>query len=134
KGLLALGGRDVKVDDILRVVWQSDAEDPRAAFDMALLRLRKLLGHGDALILSEGRVTLNDQLVWVDAWAVEERLANHGKRRLAELEPALAGYRGHFLVEEGDEPWVVSTRDRLAAKYRSEIRRAAGDCERSGNW
>ncbi len=134
KVLIAAGGRDVKVDDLLRVVWQSDAEDPRAAFDMALLRLRKLLGHADILSLSEGRVTLNDQLAWVDAWALEAALEHHLKRPLAELQSGLAAYRGHFLVEEGEEPWLLPTRDRLAAKFRSGIRRAAHDREHGGDW
>jgi len=134
KVLIASGGRDVKVEDLLRVVWQSDAQDPRAAFDMAMLRLRKLLGQADALIVHEGRVTLNEQLVWVDAWAIEARFADRQAVRGAALEPVLAQYQGHFLAEEGDEAWVVPMRDRLAAKYRAAIRRAARDYEVSGKW
>ncbi|MBP6251600.1 MAG: hypothetical protein KA387_02525 [Rubrivivax sp.] len=38
-----------------------------AAFEVALRRLRALLGHPDALLLSGGRLALNRQCVWVQA-------------------------------------------------------------------
>ena len=55
---------------VLDALWP-DAEGgaARAAFDMAVMRLRKLLGREEALRLDAGRVGLDPGCVWVDAWA-----------------------------------------------------------------
>ena len=46
----------------------------------------------------------------------------------------LKHYKGHFLAEEGDKPWLLPMRDRLAATFRAEVRRAAMAREAEDNW
>jgi DNA-binding SARP family transcriptional activator len=49
KALVCLGGTNVRDHRIINAVWPSDeANAGRAAFNVALHRLRKLLAHADA--------------------------------------------------------------------------------------
>ena len=68
--LVARGPAPLDTSAILDALWP-DAEGDRAkaSFDMAVLRLRKLLGQDEALRLDQGQLALNRSLVWVDAWA-----------------------------------------------------------------
>lgn len=68
--LVARGPAPLDTASVLDALWP-DAEGDRAkaSLDMAVLRLRKLLGHEEALRLDHGRLGLNRTLVWVDSWA-----------------------------------------------------------------
>lgn len=81
-------------------LWpNSDGETGRSAFDTNLSRLRRWLGIKDALLLHEGRLSINPQLCWVDAEAFEIITK---KRRPSdiELEEARQLYAGDFMPEE----------------------------------
>ena len=74
--LLALlashGGRAIDADAVIDELWPSlDANTPRASLDMAVSRLRKLLELPDAVLLADGRLSLNPALVWTDVGAFE---------------------------------------------------------------
>src|SRR4029077_20264547 len=71
RALIARGGRAVHINDIMNILWPAEGPSARVNFDMALMRLRKLLGSPDAVILTEGRLTLDPQVCWVDAWTFE---------------------------------------------------------------
>jgi DNA-binding SARP family transcriptional activator len=103
-----------------------DGDAGRNAFDLALLRLRKLVGHERAVNIQNGRLVLDRTQVWVDAWSFE--LACAEVDRLA-AEPAydrardcdslaarlLRHYAGEFLA--GDEThWALRMRERLRSK------------------
>lgn len=45
------------------------------SLSITVLRLRKLLGSSDAVVQKGGKVWLNPELCWVDAWAFEDRIA-----------------------------------------------------------
>lgn len=125
KALIALGGRDVAVWSLIEALWP-DAEGDAAqrSFDTTLHRLRGMLGDDDALTLQEGKLSLNNRLVWVDAWAFERLLKSvaeppHSAEADAEtaalLEKGLALYHGHFL-RDVPEPWAVAMRERLRSR------------------
>jgi len=99
------------------------------------------------VIQQGGKVALDTERVWVDAWTFERGLADARERRghgpkaaaahstahhpatghAARPEPAAADgaallatlqlYRGAFLVEEEGEPWPVPMRERLRSKF-----------------
>lgn len=70
--LVAHGCRPLDTGTVMDELWPSlDAEAPRAALDMAVMRLRRLLGAADAVLLTEGQVRLNPQTVWSDVAAFE---------------------------------------------------------------
>lgn len=119
RALLALGGRHVPVAQLIDALWP-EGETGRAAFDVTLMRLRRLLRAPEALVLEDGRISLNEHRCWVDAWLVERSLdrADGARRRQddARLETsltrALAVYRGPFLADAG-EAWALAPRERL---------------------
>ncbi len=131
KALIAFGGRDVSQARLMEALWpDADGDVAHRSFDTTLHRLRKLLGNAEVLILSDGRLSLNDRLCWVDTWAFE-RLTTQAEEALAgtgTLDPKgalhavdessgwvrkiLSLYRGVFL-SGSDHAWSFSLRERL---------------------
>jgi LuxR family maltose regulon positive regulatory protein len=111
KALIAFGGREVSTEKLTEALWP-DAEGDAAYqnFTMALKRLREILAHKDALNLTEGKLTLDPRYVWVDTWAFERGAHEGDPARRAH---ALGLYKGLFLGNEADAPWLLSPRERL---------------------
>jgi DNA-binding SARP family transcriptional activator len=114
---------------LAEALWpDADGDDAHNAFVTTLQRLRKLLGQRDALLLQEGRLSLNAQACWVDAWAFESVDADADARdpqAVEDRERALALYRGAFLAQE-DAPWAIAPRERLRARF---VRMGGADVE-----
>lgn len=135
--LIALGGRQVSSSSIIRFLWpDSDGDAAQATFDSAVLRLRRLLGRPDAILLSEGRLTLNPKTVWVDLWAFQRLsgkldspdLVAVGDGKVAEeiANSAFRLYQGHFLGQEDETPWMLPMREKLRSKFLRQLG-AVGD-------
>lgn len=127
--VVAAGGHDVALARAADALWRElDGDKARAALNVALHRLRKLLGHDDALKLEHGRLGLNAQRVWVDALAFEQ-LADPalapGAGSSAPAERALALYRAPFAGGDGGEPWQALFASRLASRFQRLVMIAA---------
>ena len=123
QALIALGGRGVRQVQLEDALWsEATGVSARQSFNMALLRLRKLLGL-ESLHLEEGKLTLNPRRCWVDVWAFERSL-----HRIETLLPAAATpsvelfqlvkettdlLQGSFLGLEVEQPWMLPLRDKL---------------------
>jgi DNA-binding SARP family transcriptional activator len=139
KVLIALGGERVAEELITDAMWpRIDGDSAHRSFTSTLHRLRKLLGEDRALVLHEGKLSLDARYFWIDAWAFE--------RLLAELEAALKPgrapaaaelaerlgarlqelYRGAFLAGEAEESWSLRPRER----WRARVSRALGELGR----
>ncbi len=127
KAIIALGGRDVDINTLIGIMWPSPDVDGKNLFDNTLHRLRKMLGRDEAILVQEGKLALNPQLVWVDAWAFE-RLLGEAQKDLRNNEAAVEGatkdfdnafrlYQGHFLANETEQPWLLPLRERLRSKF-----------------
>ncbi|MBA2492377.1 MAG: hypothetical protein H0V34_11975 [Gammaproteobacteria bacterium] len=125
KFIVAAGDRPVPITRALDALWPDEEGDAaQKSFQITLHRLRKLLQHADALQLQQGRLSLNAALCWVDSWAFE-RLAVYATaapdspHEDAKEAPAraLALYDGNFLSDDLEEPWTLSLRERLRARY-----------------
>jgi DNA-binding SARP family transcriptional activator len=128
KALIALGGRSVSLGTLTHALWPELLGDAATnAFTVALHRLRKLLGEEAALVLTEGKLSLDPQRVWVDAWAFERLVAKldgmgreKGTAQSADAnelaEELLRLYPGHFLAEE-EAAWALAPRERLRSKF-----------------
>lgn len=136
QALVALGGNSVAATVIVDALWpDADGGCGRRALDVALLRLRRLLGHEDVVLVSGGRLTLNHDICWVDAWAFDravEAVENLDPRPSPEqlhevADNILSLYQGRFLGAEEDKPWMMPARDRLAARFA----RAIATCARA---
>jgi DNA-binding SARP family transcriptional activator len=135
KALVAFGGRGVHETPLTEALWpDAEGDDAHNAFVTTLQRLRKLLGQRDALLLQEGRLSLNPALCWVDAWAFESVDADANEPQGADdRERALGLYRGAFLAQE-QAPWAIAPRERLRARF---VRMGGADFRRHvelGDW
>ena len=118
--LVAFGGRDVSESQLTETLWP-DAEGDAAheACAITLHRLRKLLGHDQAISLQRNHFSLDPCYVWVDVWAFERWLApaqgDAAGRRASEK--AIALYQGPFLGKHADLSWALLLRERLRSKF-----------------
>lgn len=144
KALVALGGTGVPEDRLIDILWADSLDGGQKALDITLHRLRKLLGHDNALQVTDRRVSLNPELVWVDLWALECRLAAMLPMLRAtaadalQRDPAVAAilelYRGPFMQDEPDAAWVLPVRNRLASRWRSFVGGLGEHREAKGEW
>ncbi len=131
---LCCGGEWMTEPQLVDWLWpDSEADAGRKALDIAVHRLRSMLGHPGAVRVQEGRISLDRHIVWTDAWAFEARAAGHGTsfRDCGEL---TALYRGPLLPGDVDAVWTVSYRERLRSAFNGLLSRLGSDCERSGAW
>ncbi len=131
KALIALGGRAIPVERLADALWpEAEGYDAYRAFVTTLTRLRRLVGHRDALQLQGRCLTLNARLCWVDVWAFERLLGEASTLKREELdkvwcltEKAVGLYQGHFLCKDIDQPWAVSLRERTRSKFLRHVRK-----------
>ena len=69
-------------------------------------------------MVSQGKISLIPQLVWVDVWAFE-RLAKSldASPDSKAAERLLDAYPGNFLEHDGDAPWMLVPRERLRSIF-----------------
>ncbi len=73
KVVIACGGRDVSEERVIEALWpRIDGDSAHQSFTTTLHRLRKLLGTERAIQLSDGKLTLDGRLIWLDTWAFEQ--------------------------------------------------------------
>ncbi len=114
------------VQRILDELWPDvDARDPQGSFEIALHRLRKLLGVENVIVMAEGRVSLNRELAWWDV-AAFETLAR--SELFSDALKATRLYAGP-LLRSAAFAWVAAPRERLAAMYTLLIERCAHQLE-----
>ena len=137
---IALGGRDVPVEKLIRLLWPGDGrEGAQHAFEVTLSRLRKLLGSESALVVADRQLSVNREEAWIDCQALQSRLdaieALEDECRSPGLREILDLYRGHFLPHRVEVAWAREARDRLWGRVRRLLAtegrrlRAAGDAE-----
>jgi tetratricopeptide (TPR) repeat protein len=126
KALIALGGREVKEEDLADFLWpEADGDAAHHSFEMTLHRLRNLIGIPEAVKFKDGHLTLDPRYCWVDGWAFEHVL-EEAERKLKEGLPeqavsltqkAITMYRGAFMAGETGPPGAISLSERLRSKF-----------------
>jgi DNA-binding SARP family transcriptional activator len=138
KALICLGGSKVRDHRLIDALWPDDEADAgRAAFNVTLHRLRKLVGHSDAIQVEDGLVSLAPHLCWIDALAFEGLASETHPPPggpAPSFEAALALYRGNLLPADEDEPWAVAMRERLRSKFVRVVGMHARRLEALGQW
>jgi DNA-binding SARP family transcriptional activator len=131
KVLIAHGGCAVSEGVVIDALWPDlDGDHAHDARQVALHRLRKLLGSADSISVNHGRMFIDDEQIWVDALALESLCRNpcFGSS-LERAEAALDLYKGVFLPQEIDARWTVRMRECLRAKFVNVIARAGAELE-----
>ena len=145
KLLVALGGQNVRADQLADALWPHvDADYAHKSFTATLHRLRRLLGDDEALVLRDARLSLNPALVWVDTWALESVIAEIDEALRAPRSDAtdaavhalsneaLVLYRGPFLPDESEQPGFIGCREQLRARLLRCLARVARRWEEAG--
>ena len=133
--LWLLGAQDgdaVPVHLLLSTLWpEADAASARAAFDMALARLRRLLGDEGWLQLDNGVLRADPQALWFDTTQQRElvqQLTRPGQTPTQALRLArqlVVAWRGDFVGRLPAQPWVLAARERQRARCARGVRAAA---------
>jgi DNA-binding SARP family transcriptional activator len=147
KTLIALGGREVPQEKLAEKLWpDADGDLAHQSMSSNLKRLRKLLGNERSVLLHDGRITLNNEICWVDAWAFERIVGQteagrnpgapvpDGLKIAGTGEKAIALYGGPFLSEEQFCPDIVTRRVRLRSKFLRVVVLVGRHWEQSGEW
>ncbi len=143
--LIALGGSGVSQTKLTDALWpEVEGHLAQQTFEVTLHRLRKLIGQEPALVLKDGKLSLDAHHCWVDSWVCEHLLgrierALHGSpacpddidRLAAQL---LALYQGPFLATEAEQPWLLSPRERLRSKFLRQFCALGHYWEGDGKW
>ncbi len=134
KALIAFGGTNVAVDRLIDTVWpDEDGDSARKSFDVAIHRLRKLLGDNESIQVKGGAVGLDPARCWLDIWAFEDGLSAKGATR-GDIGKTLALYGGDFLAGDEDLFCAEPRRQALRAKFVKATEAHAGKFAESGDW
>jgi len=139
KLLIAHGGTQVSVSRVTDALWpRIDGDSAHRSFTSALHRLRKLLGEDRAVVLHEGKLTLDRRYFWVDVWAFDalatELDAASDPARVEKLaEGMLALYAGPFMADDADAPWYLQPRERMRARLARAMKRVLRQWQDGGH-
>lgn len=145
KLVLTHGGKDVPEEKINGVLWP-DAEGDAAhqSFTSTMHRLRKLLGNDQSVQLTDGKVSLNRDIVWVDYWVFEQLLKNIEEKHLINhsdeteymkiFNKTMLLYQGIFLPGDTEVSWSAIMRERLRIRFINIISKIGKKLEQSGRW
>ncbi len=141
--LIALGGSSVSQTKLTDALWpEVEGHLAQQTFEVTLHRLRKLIGREPALVLKDGKLSLDAHHCWVDSWACEHLFGRI--ERALHASPTedidrlatqlLALYQGPFLATEAEQPWLLSPRERLRSKFLRQFGALGRRWEADGKW
>lgn len=141
RAIVAGGGEAVAIAHLIDTLWPDEEGDAaRKTLDVTLVRLRRLLGNAERVLVRDEQVTLNRDQCWVDAWAFArnvEAVERGGAPPQALLSTglrALESYRGSFLPADPDDPGAVVMRLRLRDLLARLVSTLGGRLEAAGDW
>jgi tetratricopeptide (TPR) repeat protein len=138
KLLIAHGGKQVSESRVTDALWpRIDGDSAHRSFTSALHRLRKLLGEDKAVVLHEGKLTLDRRYFWIDVWAFDALAAEiEGTSDPASVEKLaermLALYAGPFMADDVDAPWCLQPRERMRGRLARALARVLRQWQESG--
>jgi len=137
-------GKGADVRELVDLLWPDlEANAPKAAFDMTLMRLRKLLQVEGALRLSDGRLWLDPSVVWCDVSAFEQdcdalqallRGEGHDAALRSVSQRLLRGHAGKLFGTQTGEAWSVAARERLKLRFLQAITEYGAHLETQADW
>jgi LuxR family maltose regulon positive regulatory protein len=140
KALLAAGNAGVSQQMLTAQLWP-DAEDAKAALNVTIYRLRRLLGNDDAIVVAGGAVVLGESETWSDVAALAclcDRIEQMGgdtaqTETTAAAENLLALYRGGFCADD-EEVFLLAARDRWRNRFLNAVALLGPLLERQLQW
>jgi len=134
KAIVAFGGTEVPAQKLIDALWPDlTPSSARQALDMTVIRLRRLLGDATAVVQAGGRFGIDTKCCWIDALAfecrrslIQDETSSEPGQTAAEI---LTLYRGNFLEDDGDAPWLIPVRERLRSRFIECVSTLGGRCE-----
>ena len=131
--IVAFGGHDVAVSRLVDALWpEVDGDTGHENFKKSLARLRKLLAVDEVIHWHDGKISLNQDLCWVDVLAFEHQ-ATHAEVVTTGLQKdsfvqsqAIALYTGPFLGLDETSVWADSQREQVRTTF---IRLVSRHCD-----
>lgn len=117
-----------------------DADDAKAALNVTVHRLRKLLGRDDAVVVASGTIMLDGRVLWSDVGALEDvckgietldKVPTDEFRRCAV--DLLDLYRGPF-CDGDEESWLLPVRERWRNRFLGAVELLGQRLEDLGEW
>lgn len=125
KALAASGAQSVPADELADRVWpDADGDHARRSLDTGLSRLRKLLRDESAILMHDGKVSLNGNCVDLDLRSFEyqcERVAQSAQGSAQWMQAAtrvVELYRRPLLSGEAEEAWLLPLRASARKRWR----------------
>jgi DNA-binding SARP family transcriptional activator len=122
-------------------LWpDSDGDTARNCLQVAVHRLRRLLGYEQAVLVYDRKLRLDRRLCWVDLWEFEAEAASladtpiTGADFAARATRALQLYRGHLFSHETDQAWMLAPRERVRRTWLDLVRGMGRHHETRGDW
>ena len=141
KAIVAGGGEPVAIARLADALWPDEEGDAaRKAFDVALVRLRRLLGNAEAVIVRDEQVSLNREVCWVDAWtfARNVEMVERGDATPQALlrvgRHAMETYRGGFLPSSDEDKAIIVMRLKLRDLFARLVSELGRQLEEAGEW
>lgn len=127
--LVSVGVAKVSKEKVAEQLWpDADGDKGIQSFNITLHRLRKLLGQENAVLLEGGRLSLNPDVCWVDAWCFEQLFEGFQQCRTAESAPdeylkekAISQYTGIFDFDEVTNHDICKYSERLEEKWKALV-------------
>ena len=140
--LIAFGGRRVREQRLIDALWADAPGDKgRFALTTAIHRLRRLLGDDAAILRQDSEVSVNTQVAWVDAMALQTLLERAEAMRSQDtmdwdrfrdvVTSITRLHRGPFLADNDGAPYAVRTRKTLETRVLAQIMRLGQHLEPS---
>lgn len=136
KLLITAGPAGLPARVVADQLWP-DAEGDAALVnvDTNVHRLRKIFKQ-DPLRVREGRVSINTDVCWVDAWALERLDQSNsgvaGRTSQDDAIETLRLYKGHFLDLEAGQAWAIVYRKKLQSSLVRQVLVAGKSLEQAG--
>jgi len=139
KAVIAFGGSNVPEDRVIDALWpDADGDLARKSFDMALSRLRRLLGGNTFISRRAGELSIDPRICWVDSLALSSVLTKlqeaSGEQAVQLCRQAVRLYKGPFLPADSDLDWAVSLRETLKERLLRAIIAGGRYYEDAGQW
>ena len=141
KAIIAFGESNIPLRKLCDALWPDEQGDAaQRSLEVALHRLRKILGHDHAVIVEDRMLSLNSDLVWTDVGALERiptpemGTGARGEEALREVRHMLGLYVGSFLPGDTDAIWTVSRRERVRARVARIVEVMGQNCEEVSDW
>jgi DNA-binding SARP family transcriptional activator len=138
--LAAAGAAGKSQSFVMRQLW-AESDSPATALRVAIHRLRKMLGCDEAVVVKNGSVALNCELVWTDLQAllVSCERAIHLREGCTAQDLRLKAdrllqlYRGGILCAES-LPWASAMQEKVSAQFVAATCSIAERLERQADW